>query len=595
MLVGGAPGGPLSPKSPERGGAPPVTEFRGVLGGTNSNPVVEAKAAAEARARIAAQDAVFLRGQAVIAPTERDPRVQAEESSPVVRAAALINSAKIKLDLGDRNEAIRDTTEALRLVPGSPAALSLRATALNLSGRHAEAVRDSREALKAKPGEATLWENLAWAYLRAGDYAGAIQAADMAIKINPKSALAYATRGSAKQMLGDMAGLKADMIAAAELDSRFAAKAELARAGKRAYDPSDDDSSYLLGAAAAITRGAAGALPLIVGGLAAFALLAGGSGFFFARRGAAPVVKLAPLAAVPVETRPAGLLAGKYRLEGIVGRGGMGEVRRAKDVSLGRPVAIKTLVSALDSGSEGAAWRDRLRKEAMTVAAIHHPGIVDIYEIVEENDGALHLVFEYLEGITVASMLGQKHKLTPAHCARLLVPVCEALGYAHAQGIMHRDLKPGNIMVTTTGHVKLLDFGIARAQGERVAAAAGGTGGLRFDRTTTVAGTPVYMAPEADEGMVGSAGDVYSLGVCLYEMLTSRRPFPDSASFREKSQMAVTPPSQLSPDITPAMDALVASAMSWDPAKRPDSVDAFKKALRAAILMPGTDFGPTKT
>ena len=557
----------------------PSSGFSGSLAGPNSDPIAEAKAAA-AKQAAAAEDERFLKSRA------ENFRPAPGASDPLLRAAALIRSAKLKLDMGDRTEAIRDATAALELAPGSPAALSLRATALNLVGRHEEAARDAREALKVRPDESALWENLAWANLRSGRYADAIDAAGKALKINPKSALALSTRGYARQMVGDMAGLREDLTAAAALDSRFAEKAELARAGKRVYDPNGDDASYLLGAAAAVASVAAGAVklwPAAVG-----LMLFGAAALFIAvvvsrRRSSASRPHLEPLRPAPTAV-PNGLLAGKYRLEGLVGRGGMGEVRRAKDVTLGRPVAIKTLVSALaQTGPDGAQWRDRLRKEAMTVAAVHHPGIVDIYEIVEE-EGALHLVFEYIEGVTVHSMIAQQKHLTPAHCARLLSPVCDALSHAHAQGLIHRDLKPGNIMVTASGHVKLLDFGIARAQGETAVAAVGAPGpsGLRFDRTTTVAGTPVYMAPEAEGGLVGPSGDVYSLGVCLYEMLTSRRPFPDTATMLEKSSMPVAPPSAFVPGIPPAVDRLVAAAMSFDPAARPASAEAFKAALNDA-------------
>ncbi len=568
--------GKASPPRPSEG-------FRGFMGGPNSDPVAEAAAAKAARSAHAVADTQFLSQHAYIGEVEVAPGAETQQAA---RAAALVRSAKTKLDMGDHAEAIRDATAALNILPGSAGALSVRSTALNLSGRHHEAMLDAKAAIASRPNEASLYENLAWASLRSGDYAGAIKAADHAILLNPKSALALATRGYAKQMTGDMKGLKDDLNAAAALDSRFEEKAALARAGKRAYDPDGDDASYLLGAAAAIASGVKSALPLILGALAIFAVGAGLVGFARRRRATAPEVHLAPLsplAAVRPEVEN-GLLAGKYRLEGIVGRGGMGEVRRAKDMSLGRPVAIKTLVASLDlDGSEGDEWRARLRKEAMTVAAVHHPGIVDIYEIIEEN-GALHLVFEYLEGITVAAMIGQQKQLPPAECARLLTPVCDALSYAHAQGLVHRDLKPGNIMVTSTGHVKLLDFGIARAQGERVAVGSSSAApGLRFDRTMTVAGTPVYMAPEAEDGLVGAAGDVYSLGVCLYEMLTSRRPFSDGASLMEKANARVVPASAFVGGVTPALDALIASSMSADPAARPASAEAFKTALNAAV------------
>jgi serine/threonine protein kinase len=255
----------------------------------------------------------------------------------------------------------------------------------------------------------------------------------------------------------------------------------------------------------------------------------------------------------------------------------MGEVRRAKDMSLQRPVAVKTLIS--DLSGAGEEWKQKLRAEAMTVAGVHHPNIVDIYEIVEE-DGVLHLVFEYVEGQTVHGVLAARGRLNAADCARILVPVCAALELAHSRGLVHRDLKPANVMITSTGHVKLMDFGIARPVGQRVKKEDGkpGASGLLFDRTTTVVGTPVYMAPEAERGMVGPACDVFSLGACLYEMLTGARPFRADATAYDKMEMIPPRPSALAPGVPEAVDKLVSAALSPDPSARP-SVTQFARLL----------------
>ena len=493
-------------------------------------------------------------------------------------AAGLVHASRSKLDMGDPEGALRDASAALALEPNSSSALTLRASALNALKRYDEAGRDALVALKlGVDNEQAPAENLAWSQLMRGDYVGAVESANRALKANPKSALALATRAYAEQMLGRYEDMKRDIAAAAALDSRFATQAALAAAGKMIFNPNGTDASYLLGAAAAATAlgGAGGALPWILGllTLAAIAALAALAAFTYlrTRRGSPRLAALRPSRSG--EER---LVGGKYRLEGIIGRGGMGEVRRAKDVTLQRPVAVKTLVA--DLAGAGDEWRQKLRAEAMTVAGVHHPNIVDIYEIVEE-DGVLHLIFEYVEGQTVHGVLATRGRLNASDCARILAPVCAALELAHSRGLVHRDLKPANIMLTESGHVKLMDFGIARPVGQRVQREDGkAAAGLLFDRTTSVVGTPVYMAPEAERGLVGPACDVYSLGACLYEMLTGTRPFRADATAYDKMELIPPRPSALAPGVPDAVDRLVAAALSPDPAARP-TVGEFARLL----------------
>lgn len=500
------------------------------------------------------------------------------EDSPALRAAALIRSGKSKLDLGDPAGAARDFTSALVLVPDSTGALTLRSSAFNLLGRYSEARDDALGALKGRPDEASPAEDLAWSLLRLRDYDGAVDAAGRAVRANPHSALALATRAFAEQMRGHRAAMLADIEAAAALDSRFALMAALARAGKLIYNPNAKDASYLLGTAAAAGGAAEGltAWPWILGALSLLGL--GIFGYVrTSRRRQAKRILLTPRR--PSRPGEENLLAGKYRLEGLIGRGGMGEVRRAKDMTLGRPVAVKTLLSGLaESGDE---WAKRLRAEAMAVAAVHHPNIVEIYEIVEER-GELSLVFEYVEGETVHGVLAARKRLSPIDCARILAPACAALEAAHARGLVHRDLKPANIMITVSGHVKLMDFGIARPLGQNAPKDGPAGAAPQSDRTATIVGTPAYMPPEADQGVVSAAGDMFSLGVCLYEMLTGSRPFPDGATSFDKLDMTVPPPSALVPGLSKGLDKLVAEAMAPDPANRFKGPAAFAKALREA-------------
>jgi len=542
------------------------------VGSNGPDPVFEAAQAQAAAQRAAADQRFLSQSVGTIDNASADTRA-------AVHAAELIHAAKSKLDLGDPDGAVRDATSALALAPDSPAALTLRSSAFNLLGRNEEARRDALDALRFKPDEASPAEDLAWALLRLRDYDGAGEAAARALKANPRSALALATRAYAEQMQGRRAAMLADIEAAAALDSRFAALAALARAGKAIYNPGSTDASYLLGAAASAALGAerGAAWPWALGLLTLAGLGACGVYLFSRRRRKTGALHLTPRR--PSRPGEEDLVGGKYRLEGIIGRGGMGEVRRAKDTVLGRTVAVKTLVA--DLAGAGDDWSQKLRAEATTVAGIHHPNIVDIYELIEER-GVLYLIFEFVEGQTVHSVLATRGRLAAKDCARVLAPVCAALELAHSRGLVHRDLKPANIMITVAGHVKLMDFGIARPVGQRVKNEDGGRGAQDplFDRTQTIMGTPVYMAPEAEQGLVGPAGDVFSLGACLYEMLTGSRPFPSGATALDKLDMKVAPPSVLAPGVPPGVDRLVAEALSPDPAARPAPAE-FARRLRA--------------
>jgi serine/threonine protein kinase len=256
-----------------------------------------------------------------------------------------------------------------------------------------------------------------------------------------------------------------------------------------------------------------------------------------------------------------GLLGGRYRLERVLGRGGMGEVWLGHDVTLGRPVAVKSLPASRG----GADARRQMRGEALAVAAARHPGIVEIHELVEGDEG-LFLVFEHLEGRTLRDVLHEKSRLPAAEACRILGQVCEALGFAHEKGLVHRDLKPGNIMLLPDGRVKLLDFGIATAG---------------WQPGEPGAGTPVYMAPEAERGEAGPAADVYALGVCLYEMLVGHRPF--SAQATDAHKRAGPPrPGAAAPGVPPVLDELVRRAMSYSPSGRPPTAALFGAVLDAA-------------
>src|SRR5665811_2583488 len=211
-------------------------------------------------------------------------------------------------------------------------------------------------------------------------------------------------------------------------------------------------------------------------------------------------------------TKTPRVLSGRYELSHLVARGGMAEVYRARDQLLDRPVALKVLFPEL---SVDHSFVERFRREAQAAANLSHPNIVPIFDWGEE-DGTYFIVMELIEGTSLAVLLSDSRTLSPAKSAQVCAQVASALSYAHRQGVVHRDVKPGNILLTTDGEVKVTDFGIAQA--------------ISTEDNLTVAGsvmgTATYFSPEQAEGaLVDGRSDVYSLRVVLYELLAGRPPF----------------------------------------------------------------------
>src|SRR5205809_7654766 len=251
---------------------------------------------------------------------------------------------------------------------------------------------------------------------------------------------------------------------------------------------------------------------------------------------------------------PGTMLGGRYRLDERIAGGGMGDVWRGTDEVLGRTVAVKILLAAL---LEEAGFAERFRGEARTMATINHPGVVDIYDYGSENATAF-LVMEYVEGDALSRTLGRVGRLTPARTMALLAQAADALHAAHEKGIVHRDVKPGNLLVRPNGTLVLTDFGIARSAAVGQLTAAG-----------SVLGTASYISPEQAAGAGATAlSDVYALGVVAYQCLSGHRPFegenPLEIAMRHVRDAA--PP--LPPDIPAGVRQVVERAMAKDPAAR---------------------------
>lgn len=288
------------------------------------------------------------------------------------------------------------------------------------------------------------------------------------------------------------------------------------------------------------------------------------------------------------------ILAGRYRVDEVIGHGGMARVHRGYDLTLGREVAIKILDPEL---ARDSAFRTRFRMEAQAASRMSHPSIVRVYDAGDPSTGSgthgstgtgtpgagvsdaagsePYIVMELVHGTLLKDIIAAG-PLSVEDAIRYADGILEALEYSHRAGVVHRDIKPGNVMITEKGTVKVMDFGIARAVSDSSSTVA---------ETTQILGTAAYFSPEQAKGeSVDARADLYSTGVVLYEMLTARQPFrgdsPVAVAYQHVSETP-EPPSEVNEDLPRSLDAIVLRALAKDPYQRfPDS-SSFRSALHA--------------
>ncbi len=263
------------------------------------------------------------------------------------------------------------------------------------------------------------------------------------------------------------------------------------------------------------------------------------------------------------------LLGNRYQLQQTLGTGGMAVVYLARDLMLERPVAIKVLRQDF---SKDETFRERFRQEARAAANLSHPNIVMVHDFGLDA-GRLYIVMEYVPGTDLKTMMKQRGRFRVDEAVPLISQACAGLGYAHRAGLVHCDVKPHNMVVAPDQHLKVTDFGIARALAS-----------IRPDeRSEVVWGSPQYFSPEqAAGGAPSPASDVYSLGVILYEMLTGQLPFnasDPSELARMHRDVLPIPPRRLNPDIPPALESIILKVLSKEPAARYRTADQLGRVL----------------
>ena len=253
---------------------------------------------------------------------------------------------------------------------------------------------------------------------------------------------------------------------------------------------------------------------------------------------------------------PETIIDERYSILSRIGSGGMADVYCAQDLQLGRKVALKLLYRRF---AEDEEFVERFKREASAAAGLQHPNVVGVYDR-GEWDGTYYIAMEYLEGRTLKQLLQEEGPLAPERAIDIVVQILRAARFAHQRGVIHRDIKPHNVIIDEEGRAKVTDFGIARA------------GASDMTETGSIMGTAQYLSPEQAQGHgVGPASDIYSIGVILYEMLAGRVPFEgDTAvtvAVKHLNEQPL-PISQFRPDVHPALEAAVMRALSKDPADR---------------------------
>lgn len=262
-------------------------------------------------------------------------------------------------------------------------------------------------------------------------------------------------------------------------------------------------------------------------------------------------------------------LGGRYRLTGRIAAGGMGEVWRAEDQVLGRTVALKLLKAGL-TDEEG--FTERFRNEARLSATLTHGNVAQVYDF-GQDEAQSYLVMEFVNGPPLSKLISARAPMSPIDTVEIIAQAAAALHAAHRNGLIHRDVKPANILIDPDGTAKLTDFGIARAVGQTA-----------MTRTGEVMGTAQYLAPEAAVGRPATPlSDVYALGVVAYEMLAGRRPFEKETAVALALAHVNEQPPPLPPHVPPTLRAVVLATLEKDPGRRPNSAAEFGRAMRQAL------------
>jgi len=519
-------------------------------------------------------------GEAGLAPGETG-RPGAAQPPDFARSKAYLKTAVAKNSLGDHESAAHYAGLAIEKDPGNFSAYLERANAYNFAGRYDEAVRDASFVIGKDPENLQAFNMRAWALNRKGQARDAETDASRAIGLNPNFADAWFNRALAYEKQGDYKRMLEDFRQAAALSGAYAGRYQDAVAQYGPRVPAFAGSAAVLrGGASAAAAGAPEGRrrsPLSRFLITLFFTLSGGAlvamGLIHVVSSKGEAEGTAARITHPDVLSPSvyyeGVATGKYKIERKLGEGAMGVVYEATDQSLGRKVAIKKMGDEIKVNERE---KQRFLEEARTVALLHHPNIVEIHTIFEE-DNNIYLVFEHVDGVTLDRVLDKDARLPFEKALHIFGETAGALAYAHAKNVVHRDLKLSNMMLSSEGTIKVMDFGLARSA----------LGALARSSNKEVVGSPAYMAPEQELGSSSPESDIYSLGVCLYEALSGVLPFQGPDFHQQKLRNTYQRLSDILPGLPKGVDAVVAKCLAPAPEDRFRSAEDFRRALDALV------------
>jgi len=498
-----------------------------------------------------------------------DPRLKEAGRRAGDRAAAIkrTETAMRFINAGDGARALAAANAAVEADPALADGYMIRGLAYTILKEFAAALREFTKAIDLWSAQGKK-ENLPVAFGRraevnneAKDYPNALRDAEKAVAGDAGLGLGYFERARALEGLGEKGErILEDFKRAAELTPAYAADYAAARTRLAADAPAP--------APGRPSRSWLRVVLIASSSLAAFLIFL----YWRLSRRARPEERIGFTA----ERKE---LDSQYDITAPLGEGGMGMVYKGWDKVLKRPVAIKKLRTELQASPRE---RERFLKEAEMVASLHHPHIVDIYTIIRHASDT-YLVFEYVSGMTLHELLNESsgRRLPPARALEILRQIAEAVDHAHSRHVIHRDMKPSNVMLADGGWVKVMDFGIARQVLDSL-----------LTTTKTIVGTPVYMSPEQAMGVVVKESDVFALGVTLYELLTGAVPFKGPGEMNDKMEGRFTVPSALVPELGQAIDEVLRKALSPRPEDRYHRCGDLYQAAVGALKGQVTPAGP---
>jgi serine/threonine protein kinase len=264
-------------------------------------------------------------------------------------------------------------------------------------------------------------------------------------------------------------------------------------------------------------------------------------------------------------------MIGRYEVIGELGRGAMGIVYKARDPAIDRIVAMKTYVAGADGADD--EFRYRFEREARAAGKLSHPGVVTVHDLVKDDSGQPHIVMEFVDGTTLTRMLAEQAAVAFERAVEIGIELAQALDYAHERGLVHRDIKPDNIIIGRDGRAKIMDFGIARM------------GGTDLTQAGQILGTPSFMAPEQfRSSRVDGRADLFSLGSTLYFVFTGEKPFKGKSTVEVAHAITTTeprPPSVARAHLPPGIDAILKKCLEKNPDDRFQAARELADALKA--------------